>query len=376
MALNLIRNSKVYFTTNLDSNNRVNASGFTTSNTWRIEVLEGFTFSQATTTENITVNEAGPTPTRGQRAFNTALDPVEFSMSTYIRPYYLEAGASDSISAPEKVLWNALMGSGALGSGAWVETPGVSGGTTVCAPTVSNSNVHQLQAFGLVVVLDTLVYYIDNCALESATIDFGLDAIATIAWAGRGTRLRQSETKPTLVAGTNFVEVPTTAAFIANKLSTTTVKAGIGGTGESYTVPITGGSITYSNNLTYLTPAVLGVVNKPVTYFTGTRAISGTLTAYMRSDAASKFTAELQSDILTGSDTASDTKYYVKVEVGGITKANRVEIEVPAAMLSIPEVNAEQLISTTINFTGQAYTGADYDLTQANEVEVAYFAAP
>lgn len=377
MGLNLIRNSKVYFTKNLNGNNQVLTTGFTTANTWRIEVLEGFSFSQTTTTETITLNEAGATPTRGQRSFNTALEPVDFSFSTYMRPYYLEGGASDTISAPEKILWNALMGSVSIGTAgaAWVETAGVSGGSTVCQPSIAGSNVHQLEAFGLVVVFDDIVYFIDNCALESAVVDFGLDAIATIAWTGRGARLVQSETLPTLTAGTNFTDVPTNAAFIANKLSTTTVKAGISGSGTQYTVPLTGGSITYANNLTYLTPAVLGKVNKPVTYFTGTRSVTGTMTAYMRSDATGSLTAELQKALLDNSDTASESKYYVKVEVGGISKANRVEIEVPAAMLSIPEVNVDQIISTTINFTGQPYTGSNYDLTQANEIKVQYFAA-
>jgi hypothetical protein len=34
----------------------------------------------------------------------------------------------------------------------------------------------QLQAFGLIVVFDDLAYALDNCALDTATIDFGIDA--------------------------------------------------------------------------------------------------------------------------------------------------------------------------------------------------------
>jgi hypothetical protein len=186
--------------------------------------------------------------------------------------------------------------------------------------------------------------------------------------------MRQSETLPTLVAGTNFVDVPATSRFIANKLSTTTVKGGISGTGDTYTVAITGGSITMSNNLTYLTPEVLGVVNTPVTYFTGTRAVSGELTAYLRSSAAQKLTAELQQDILTTSATAQETKFSVKVEIGGITSSHRVEIEMPAAMLQVPNVTTDQVVSTTIGFTAQGYNGSNYDITAQNEAVVKYFA--
>jgi len=372
MSVNLIRNSKVYFTTNINATTKaVNTTGFTNLNTFRIEVMNGFSFSQGTTQETVTLNEAGSAPVRGQRSFNTALDPVEFSMSTYLRPAFIEAGASDTITAPEKVLWNAFMGSGVLGSGAWVETASATP-TTVC--TFANSNSHQLQAFGLVILLDNVAYYIDNCALDTATIDFGLDSIAMVAWTGRGTQLRQSEVLPTLVAGTNFTDTPATAKFIANKLSTTTVKGGIGGTGDIYTVALTGGSITLSNNLTYLTPEVLGVVNTPVTYFTGTRAVSGELTAYLRSSATTKLTAELQQDILATSSTSQETKFSVKVEIGGITNGHRVEVEMPAAMLQVPNVTTDQVVSTTIGFTAQGYTGSNYDITAANEMVVKYFA--
>jgi hypothetical protein len=372
MSVNLIRNSKVYFTTNINATTKaVNTTGFTNLNTFRIEVMNGFSFSQGTTQETVTLNEAGSAPVRGQRSFNTALDPVEFSMSTYLRPAFIEAGASDTITAPEKVLWNAFMGSGVLGSGAWVETASATP-TTVC--TFANSNSHQLQAFGLVILLDNVAYYIDNCALDTATIDFGLDSIAMVAWTGRGTQLRQSEVLPTLVAGTNFTDTPATAKFIANKLSTTTVKGGIGGTGDTYTVALTGGSITLSNNLTYLTPEVLGVVNTPVTYFTGTRAVSGELTAYLRSSATTKLTAELQQDILATSSTSQETKFSVKVEIGGITNGHRVEVEMPAAMLQVPNVTTDQVVSTTIGFTAQGYTGSNYDITAANEMVVKYFA--
>lgn len=400
MSVNLIRNSKVYFTTNLDPiTKEVKSSGFlggATPNTWRIEVMNGFSFSQNTTTETVTLNEAGAAPVRGQRSFNTALDPVEFSMSTYLRPAYIDAGTTDTITAAEKVLWNAFMGAGALGSGAWVETAGPAP-TTKC--TFINSNVHQLQAFGLVIVLDNVAYYIDNCALDTVTIDFGLDAIAMANWTGRGTKLRQEErpaspvagTPFNLTAGTHFTDVPSNAQFIANKLSTTTIKSGImgeptgltsGADGSPYTVAITGGSITMSNNLTYLTPEVLGVVNKPVTYFTGTRAISGELTAYLRSSGGvDKLTAELQKDILTTSDTAQETKFSVTVAIGG-TSTHRVEISLPAAMLQVPNITTDQVVSTTIGFTAQGYSGDgssaasayNYDITSTNEASVSYFA--
>lgn len=373
MSFNLIRNSRVFFTTNVNAETGVvAASGFSATNTREIQVLDGFSFSQNTTAETVTLSEGGAVPVRGQRSFNTALEPVDFSMSTYMRP----ADGGANITCEESVLWNALFATDPIGgtNPAWTE------GTAVATLLATNSQSHQLQKFGLIIVIEGVSYIIDNCALDSATIDFGLDAIAMVAWAGKGSILRQvsgltATTGATVTFGGGLTGSAlgknTTAAFIANKLSTLTLKKGIEGTGTTYTVAITGGSLTIANNLTYLTPANLGVVNRPFTYFTGTRAISGSLNAYLRAGALNS--AGLLSDLLAGSTTDVNPAFSVQFEVGGSTNATRVEFEMPAAVLTIPTVSTEQIVSTTINFTAQGYTGSAFDIGAANELEVRYY---
>lgn len=381
MALNLVRNSRVFFTTNVNATTGVvQGTGFTNANTFEIQVLDGFSFTQNTTSETVTLNEAGSAPSRGQRSFNTALDPVEFTISTYVRPFLDVAATPDEVLAEERWLWNAFAGTGAIGQAGAAWTTGLASS----AVAFTNSNAHQLQKFGMIMIVDGAVYLVDNCAMDQATIDFGIDAIATIAWTGRGTALRNIEG---ITVGTSGSDVSfsgtglagtaktknTAAAYLANKLSVTTVVSGIGGGGTTYSVPITGGSITFANNLTYLTPANLGVVNTPITYFTGTRAVSGNLTAYLRTGGTND-TGDLLKDLLTGSSTNIDPGFSITVKIGGAT-GNRVEIAMPAAVLQIPTVNTEQVVSTTINFTAQGKAGgAAYDIEAANEATITYYA--
>ena len=374
MSFNLIRNSRMFFTTNVDAESGVvKGTGFDATNTREIQVLDGFAFSQNTTSETVTLNESGSAPVRGQRSFNTALEPVDFSFSTYMRP----ADGGTNITCEESVLWNAMFATSAIGAGgaAWVE------GTSSATLGVTNSNTHQLQKFGVIIVIDGVSYIIDNCALDTATIDFGLDAIAMVAWAGKGSILRQisgltaSTASPVVFGGglTGTAKAKNaTAPFIANKLSTLTIADGINASGSiDYTLALTGGSLTISNNLTYLTPANLGVVNKPFTYFTGTRAITGTLNCYLRAGSANS--AGLLADMLSGSTTDIDPVFAIEIQVGGGTSATRVEFEMPAAVLTIPSVSTEQVVSTTINFTAQGSTGSDFDIAAANELEVRYY---
>jgi hypothetical protein len=371
MAVNLIRNSKVYFTTSLNADGSVNFAGCTALNTQELQVLDGMSFSQSTTTETITLNEAGAAPSRGQRSFNTALAPVEFSFATYIRPFYNETGATDGLTADESVLWNAFMGVNPIGSGAWTVTTSATAPTAVASYSKVNSNVHQLQKFALIINVDGIQYIIQDCVLDTATIDFGLDAIASIQWTGNGLRLVQDSSASVIAA---FKAKNTAAKFIANKLSVVTLFAGINATtGTQYTVPLTGGQIVFSNNITFLTPQNLGIVNQPAVYFTGTRAVSGSMTAYLR--AGSNLTAELLDTLLAGSTTAIDTKFTLTIKIGGAT-GTHVDVKLPATMLSIPTVQTEQIVSTNIDFMGQSYTGADFDIEEANEASITYYVVP
>lgn len=499
MALNLVRNSRVFFTTNVDSTTgKINTTGASSTNTVELQVLDGFQFSQNTSQDTITISEAGSAPVRGQRSFNTALAPVDFSMSTYIRPSI----TNSVVNAEESVLWNALLGINNIDSGSAIAgataftyvfsdisttvttttgtltitltsgtlAAGISVGDTVVlggftAPSAqstfinaaaklvsykaggatsitsgavpatgltelvfeyanpfngaitgfaattlklyksswasvtssfsqvssASSNFNQLQKFGLIFLVDSVAYAVDNAALTQATIDFGLDAIATIAWTGQATSLRQITTtlSGTTFTGTDFAgstaEKKTDAKYITNKLSTVALKSvrkiGEKAAGTNYDVALTGGSITINNNISYITPANLGVVNAPVTYYTGTRAISGTLNAYLKTGTGVGSTGQLLEDMLAGSSKTTEPMISLQIAIGGINNAVKVVLDMPSATISIPTVDVQQVVSTAINFTAQGSAlsatadNSVYDLSKSNDITVRYYAA-
>lgn len=469
-SFNLIRNSRVFFTTNVDGNGLVAAIGFDANDTQEIQVLDGFTFSQASNADTVTIAEAGGDPTRGQRSFNTSLGNVEFSFSTYIRP----KKPTTTVTAEESHLWNALLCNkavgfttvaaattistaavsaagvltmtaattpavvageiyivhGAVGSSAhklntaikvtsnsgtvlvaqYLTTPGLLAsvatdlGAATFSKTAWNANVavvadtalpdayssvttalsdkNQLLPFGMVIHVDSITYVIDNCALDQAVVDFGLDGIATVAWTGKGTALRQLATAITATTGTfgggftgTYAQKVTDANFITNKLSTVTLTSAFGGSGTAYTLALTGGSITVANNITYVTPANLGVVNTAIGYFTGTRAISGSMTAYLRTGSTN--TAGLLSQLLTDSNTTTEPKYSLTIAIGGSSNATHVDVIADSCFLQIPTIDAQAVMSTTINFTAQAadptLSTPVYDIESSNELMLRYF---
>lgn len=369
MALNLVRNSRVFFTTDVSpTTGLVDIGALESAKTFEIQVLDGLTFSQNTNQETVTINEAGNAPVRGQRSFNTSLAPVDFSMSTYMRP----DKRTTNVECEESVLWGAL--SSVTGDG-WTA------GSASSTVDFDASNAHQLQKFGLIIILDNVTYVIDDCVLTQATIDFGIDAIATIAWTGQGKKLRRLATNGTTPTAGNFGGGLTgtytakniEAGFIANKLSTATVARG----GTTYQVAITGGSLTINNNVTYLVPANLAIVNEPATYFTGSRAISGSLNAYLKTGGTTDTGALLASMLADTSNV--EPNFSLQIAVGGSTNTTKVELQMPTTMLTIPTIDVQQVVSTTINFTAQGSTtgtaGDAYDIGAANELAIKYYSA-
>jgi hypothetical protein len=182
------------------------------------------------------------------------------------------------------------------------------------------------------------------------------------------------------------------ANYITNKLSTCRLKTAKtlgGGTFAvtPYYLALTGGSITISNNITYITPAILGIVNQAITYYTGVRSVTGTLNAYLNTGALTgitqetvsitKGTGELLKDLLAVAATETEPMFYIELAIGGSSNAVRVELQMPSVSIGIPAINTEQVVSTAITFTAAPSTGAynarTYDLEKTNELTVRYY---
>jgi hypothetical protein len=93
---------------------------------FRIPVLEGFSFSQSTNASEITLSEmqdsAGQSR-RGRKSFNDSLAPVDWSFSTYLRPFLSSTSNTEGLYGSEKQhvvdepLWNALLAKSRIDEG-------------------------------------------------------------------------------------------------------------------------------------------------------------------------------------------------------------------------------------------------------------------
>tara|TARA_B100000287_G_scaffold383515_1_gene389346 strand:+ start:1117 stop:2757 length:1641 start_codon:yes stop_codon:yes gene_type:complete len=388
----------------------------TSANCFRIGVLDGYSFSQGSESTDVTINEAGSAPNRGSKRFNDALPPAEWSFGTYVRPFVHGAAsfrADGTYDMVENILWSALAGTGlsdASGSAVATST-GTANGALV---DFVESDVHELMKLNIYFALENTTYRLNDAQINQAEIDFSIDGIAQITWSGNATTIDQvttayedpskyqieaydadgaslthsSGTTDTYVENYNFADTvgPSDADYLRNKLSSLYLDADAQGGGASsggldnrtYDINITGGSITIANNITYVTPETIGIVDKPIGSFTGARTITGSLTMYL--DTKSNGSNQLLTDLAGATDLVTnvfDMRLYMGV-AGAVGSdgdamgsddftAPGVEFNMPKCHLQVPTIETGDLISTTVEFAAHGT-----DLLTGDEMKVKY----
>lgn len=349
---------------------------------WKLPVLDGYSFSQATDSTEVTLNEMAGTEggsRRGRALFNNAISPAEWSFSTYTRP--------TGDSSVEEPLWASFINAGAYAAGAWGDETSVVRGATSVEYNMVNSNVVELETFNLYFVLGACgptaaadyspangqtIYKIAGCVAGSAEINFDIDGITMIAWSGNGTIISEEASFDASAAITTGIS--STSNFIRNRLTSLSVAPnGLSQDGNvgnefqaSYNVVLTGGSITFENNITFLTPEELCRVNQPIGHVLGARSISGNFTCYLNPDAGAS--ADLFDDLITATDTVTNS-FALEFSVGGAS-APKVVFNIPQAHIEIPNHSIEDVISLETNFHA-----LPSNLDSANEITITYHSA-
>ena len=339
---------------------------------WEIPVLDGFSFSQATNTSEITLNEmeaAAGGSRRGRRMFNDSYAPAEWSFSTYARPFTSAAGATlgwevsgaaANMHCVEEALWAALVANETFtksaGTSPAVNAEWANGNvqSTTSGLTIGfgGSNVSNLKVLDIYFVMGQgtfaegthTIYKLDGAVVNSAGIDFDLDGISTINWAGFASMITEVQALPTVTINEGY---KATNNFIRNRLTTLTATAT---TAESivgtYTLTLTGGSLNFENNITFLTPETLGVINQPIGHVTGTRNIGGSFTCYLSNSTAAS--ADLWEDLIESDETITND-FNLVFDIGGASSPT-IKVTLPTCHLEIPTHSIEDVISLETTF--------------------------
>lgn len=326
MSINLSRNTRLWVSTV--------ETGHNNSNTFEIPIQDGYSLGQSVATTDVNLDEAGPTPTRGSKRFNTNLDPVDWSFSTYMLPY---ADGAGNVLLVDMLMWQGL----AVGNGAAIDfldnTSNLYGDATKFTVGFEDNSHHVLTKLNLYFLIDNQMYLVKGAQVGQAEISVDISDIAQVAWSGQALEMNPintpafasnaGEAYDTALPNTDsYVAVPSNKNYLVNKLTIMDVNADVApGTDDFYNIPITGASVTINNNITFLTPETLAEVDKPIGSFTGTFEVTGSIEAYLRktggtgTQASPYGTAELLDHMLVSGTDAVVNAANLVFNIGGKT---------------------------------------------------------
>jgi len=225
---------------------------------------------------------------------------------------------------------------------------GFSRSTSSLDLSFAHSNKSTLGTFNLYFKLGqgtNTIYKLAGCCVNEASLEFDIEGIAQIGWSGMGVTVEEVDSHPaaTITEGTD-----STSNFIRNRLTALDVDTSLGGTHPStYNLVLTGGSVTISNNMTFLTPETLGTINTPLGHVTGTRNVAGSFTCYLNSEDDSS--AELFENLVEDTSTITNS-FDLTFYVGGQNATPGLELHMPTCHLEVPTHSIDDVISLETNF--------------------------
>ena len=350
----------------------VNAAGSSAATSWKIPVLDGFSFSQGTNTSEITLAEMSDgsgNSRRSRQMFTDSYAPAEWSFQTYMRPFvsvngaaggWEGSGSDNHQHSVEEPLWAnfvaapSFTASDGATEAAW--SAGITNSTSSKIIDFAGSEKPALGTFDLFFEFGATsgggesYYRLKDAVVNSASIDFDIDGIATITWSGFASMVSDLAALPT--ATDSITEgVTGTGNFIRNRLTqlsvTATDTSTFPGAGAGvYNLVLTGGNVTMENNMTYLTPETLGIVNHPLGHVTGTRNVSGNFTCYLNNESGGS--SDLFEDLIEATTVVTNS-FNTVFKIGG-TSAPKVQIDLPRCHFEVPSHSIDDIISLETNF--------------------------
>ena len=356
------------------------------ANMWKIPVLNGFSFSQSTNISDVTLAEfsdGSGNSRRGRRSFTDSVAPAEFSFSTYARPYTIDNGGTDVHHAVEEVLWAMFAGipTTAYGVNGW--TDGLTQITSASGDDIVGAKL-DLNNSNKLVFPDAKIYFkfganagsetgtdmwyeLDKAVLTEASMDFDIDGITTVNWSGQAQSLTEPTAAPT-VTGAITTGSTDTGNFIRNRLTQLSVVPASGqGFSAAYNVVLTGGSISLTNEVSFVTPESLGIVNKPLAPVMGARSVSGSFTCYL--DHNTDSSADLLEDLLNATSIVTNS-FKLMFDVGGTGATPGIRIRIPQALVEVPSHSIDDVISVETNFHA-----LPSDISDTDELTITYVGA-
>jgi hypothetical protein len=326
MAVFLKRNTDIYIS-------KVPNASANATNTVQLKVKD-FSYNQRSNSVNVGRETLDPNQERILAPHISTVAPVNFSLTTYVLPL-----VDTNVTSPEEYLWVSLMGADSLTSNSTSSTIDFADGNVGTLPELTLWFDDSDKSEGN--------FRLDNAIIDSARINFDINSIAEVTWTGRALSMSPDNTPPA------STDRRTADNYLKNKLSTITLDANA----VSYTLALVGGTININNSVKFYGRTQLGKTTTPVGHYTGNRNIGGNLNFYLKD--GSNTSSDLFTDILNNiADDDYETVWDadITINIAGTT-APYIQLNIPQAIMGIPQENFGEVLTLALPFTAKEGTG-------------------
>ena len=299
---------------------------------FRIEVTAAPEFSQAASSESVSVNTMPQTSvvdtanaysSVSSKIFKTEFEPASWSFTTHIRPF----NNSGNKQAAESILWEFFTGS--------LETVAASGDTDnyfSLKETYPTFTLHFIYP-------DNRGYKISGCVISRADISVDINSTGTISWSGSGIKLEDVGSFPSSPSIQNSSAL-TGANYITNKLSTLTST----NSAAAFNFPITAMSISMSVDHQPITSPILAELTYPIGFSRKNIEVTGNFTAYVIT--ATGGTKGASASVRSNNDPMFD----ISLNIGGTTTYKNIVVVLPKVFIQPPSYSSADALTFSCDF--------------------------
>lgn len=302
-----------------------------------IIVAPGFSYNQASSSENIaasTLPSSNSTSNvavkKASEKVKTEFEPAQWNFSTFVRPH----GTTDA----HAILWKYFLDHG-------------NPFTNQLLVGTGHNRDFDFNQGGSQGFFDLYFHYpnnkaykMSNCVINSVNIELEIGSLTKLAWSGLGTSLDPVDFS---VPGTitNATHLASSSGKVINKLSKVAY-TGVNFTLSEFTHAITAGSLSLTNGIQAIFYPVLGEVTKPISFVKTMPMATGSFSGYITGTVSETETKKFVKDILEATDPVAEIEF----RAGSSTTLNNIHVTIPYAFLSDPTFSPDGVLDFTVSF--------------------------
>jgi len=295
-------------------------TGFTTSNTYKISVMDNFSWNTLSRSSKSDIKRISDTPERLPFTVTDEISPTTLKMTTYAKPV-MNGG---NHSCVEKLLFDSLCGA--------ATTEGAS------EYSLGFASVNELIPLYIYISLDGNNYKLSGSVVKTADFKFSIDTLTSIDWNIEAQTFSIDATLPD-----TYTDHTAVTNYLKNKLSIISAVRN----GTTYQLPIIGGNLKITNKVKFPQRKTLDVtVSTPLPHIVEGRSVTGVLSCYMHMGVgqSGNFYEDAHDDYSLINTATNITGY-----MGGKT-VPYLYFNIPNSVIELPKNKTEDAISFEFKF--------------------------